>query len=254
MKAVLVSRYPRVDTPAWKRRVAGDLLDGGFEVEVLYSRSSIADQARDGLREEGLGLVSRYLALRAGRGSAPQPTAEPAMSLAAWARERGCPVHHGSRLGDEETLAWLRSTAPDLLILTGADIAPASLLRIPRVGTINAHYGLLPAYRGMNVTEWSVYHGDPVGVTVHLVDPGIDTGDILLREEIPLAAGETFATLRAKHQDLAARLLVQAALALRDGREERQTQAAAEGRQFYRMHEALRAVAEARLEDQAAGA
>jgi methionyl-tRNA formyltransferase len=250
VKAILISRYPRVDTPGWKRRVAAGLLDEGFGVGVLYSRASVADQARAGLQEEGLGIVRRYLSLRSGTSSA---AAEPAQSLAAFAGERGLPVLRHRKLGNADTLDALRAQEPDLLVLTGADIVPRSVLEIPRVGTINAHYGLLPAYRGMNVTEWSIFHGDPVGVTVHLVDPGIDTGDILLREEIGLDPGETFESLRPKHQDLSARLLVQAAVDLRDSTEERAPQAADEGKQYYRMHPALRRVAERRLAAQAAG-
>jgi methionyl-tRNA formyltransferase len=83
------------------------------------------------------------------------------------------------------------------------------------------------------------------------VNAGIDTGPILLREEIPLAPGETFATLRAKQQALAARLLVRAARDLRDGTASPLPQDAAAGRQYYRMHPALRRAAEARLRSRA---
>ena len=248
MRVVLISRYPRVDTPAWKRRVAQDLLDAGCEIAVLYSRSALADQARAGIAEEGLGIFRRYLSLRGGSGG---ESAEPAQSLADWARERDLPVVLARRLGDPDALESLRGLSPDLLVLVGADIVPASVLEIPRTGTINPHYGLLPEYRGMNVTEWSLYAGDPIGVTVHMVDPGIDTGDILLREEIPVEPGDTLASLRSKHQELSARLLVQAALALRDGTAERRPQRPEEGRQYYRMHPALREVVERRLAGQA---
>jgi hypothetical protein len=247
VRAVLVSRYPRVDTPEWKRRVAAGLVDAGVDLAVLYSSATLLDQARAGLREERLGVLRRYLALR-GTGSAGKP---PTQTLAAWARERGIPVEGVSRLGD---LAPLRRLGPELLILMGADIVPAAVLAVPRLGTINAHYGLLPAYRGMNVTEWSVFRGDPVGVTVHLVDAGVDTGDILLQEEIPIEAGETFASLRRKQRDVAARLLLQAALQLRDGSARPVPQAPDQGRQYYRVHPALLRVAEGRLRNQASGA
>jgi methionyl-tRNA formyltransferase len=246
VRAVLVSRYPRVDTPEWKRRVADGLLAAGIEIAVLYSQATLIDQARAGLREEGVGVVRRYLTLRRGSRASEAPT----QSLADWARERALPVEGSRRLEAEQ----LRRLGPDLVLLLGADIVPAPVLAVPRLGTINAHYGLLPAYRGMNVTEWSVLRGDPVGVTVHLVDPGVDTGDILLREEIALEPGETFATLRRKHQDVAARLLVSAALQLRDGTARRLPQAPEHGRQYYRMHPTLRRLAEARLADPASAA
>jgi methionyl-tRNA formyltransferase len=128
------------------------------------------------------------------------------------------------------------------------------MLMVPRLGTINAHYGLLPAYRGMNVTEWSVSRGDPVGVTVHFVDEGVDTGPILAREEIAIDPGDTLATLRRKHQDIAARLLVRTTLELRDGTARAAAQELDQGRQYYRMHPALRRAAEARLPGTARGA
>lgn len=246
MRAVLVSRYPRVDTPEWKRRVAHGLLAAGVDVAVLYSQGRLIDQARAGLREEGFRVARRYLKLRRGGSS----DATPPQSLAGWARERGLRVESAARLEADA----LRELDPDVAVLLGADIVPAPVLAVPRIATINAHYGLLPAYRGMNVTEWSVLRGDPVGVTVHVVDPGIDTGDILLQEEIPIDPGETFATLRRKHQDVAARLLVDAALQLGDGTATPRSQASAAGRQYYRMHPALRRRAEEQLAAQASAA
>jgi methionyl-tRNA formyltransferase len=250
VKVVLVSRFPRVDTPGWKRRVAHELEEAGMDLALLYSRARLVDQAMAGLREEGVGLMRRYLALRRGAGGAAG--SEPALSLAAWGERRGIPIVRARRLGDADALRALRDLEPDLLVLAGADIVPAAVLDIPRLGTINPHYGLLPTYRGMNVTEWSVLQRDPVGVTVHMVDPGIDTGAILLKEVIDLEPGETFASLRRKHQDLAARLLVRAATGLRDGTIEPTPQAPEDGRQYYRMHPRLLRLAEKRLEAQAA--
>ena len=252
MKAVLLTRYPRVDTPAWKRRLAQALLDAGVDVGVLYSRSSLRDQVEAGLKEFGARAAAEKFLSLTGRGATAgsrqsDQAAPPAESLAAWATARRLPVAYCDRLSDDEALQRLREMAPDVLVLAGADIVPAAALELPRVATINAHYGLLPAYRGMNVTEWSIYHDDPLGVTVHIVDPGIDTGDILLREEIGAGRDETLETLRAKHQDVAQKLLLEAVLALRDGREHRVAQRAADGRQYYRMHPALRAVVERKL-------
>jgi methionyl-tRNA formyltransferase len=246
VRAVLVSRYPRVDTLAWKRVVGAELLAAGADVSVLYSRASLIDQAWAGVREDRWGVVRRYLALRSsGADDEPSPT------LAEWALAQGLVVERVRRLSDP---APLHRLSPDVMVLVGADIVPASLLAVPRLGTINAHFGMLPAYRGMNVAEWSIYHDDPVGVTIHLVDAGIDTGPILLRERITLEPGDTFASLRSRQRDLAAGLLVRAALELRDGTARPVPQAPHEGRQYYRMHPAVRRAAEARLTARARGA
>jgi folate-dependent phosphoribosylglycinamide formyltransferase PurN len=252
MKVVLVSRYPRVDRPAWKRRVAADLAEAGCEVAVLFSRSDLKDQIAAGLKEFGaLGALKLYLAKGSAGGGASVRDGEPSETLTEWSKRHDARVLECRRLGDSECMHALRAFAPDLLVLVGADIVPRSVLEVPRLGTINAHYGLLPAYRGMNVTEWSVYRGDTVGVSVHMVDPGIDTGDILATQEISIETGETFTSLREKHQATAARLLVRCALALRAGTAERQRQDPADGRQYYRMHPSLRAVAETRLKERA---
>jgi methionyl-tRNA formyltransferase len=242
MNVTLISRYPRVDTLPWKQQVAAALHDAGMRVSILYSRSSLAAQARAGIREEGARVVRRYLDLRANGAQDPG-----SQSLATWAEQRSLAVTRLSRLDDPAPLAAL---APDVAVLLGADIVPPAWLGVPRLGTINAHYGLLPAYRGMNVTEWSVLRGDPVGVTVHLVEPAIDTGAILLQERIELAPGETYESLRRKHQEVAARLLVSATKALADGTARPVAQGRDAGRQYYKMHPALRRVAERRLADQ----
>jgi folate-dependent phosphoribosylglycinamide formyltransferase PurN len=243
VKVVLVSRYPRVDVPAWKRELADGLLAEGFDLALLYSRSSIADQAAAGLREFGFDSVRKAVRLRGDAEAGP-----PQQTLASWAEERGVPISTARRLGDGDCLAALRSMSPDLLVLAGSDLVPAAMLEIPRLGTINPHYGLLPGYRGMNVTEWSIWHGDPVGVTVHMVDPGVDTGAIVVQEEIAIEPGDTLETLRAKHQELATRLLLEAARQIASGTAQPIAQRPEDGRQYYRMHPLLRAAVERKLE------
>lgn len=244
MKAVLLSRYPRVDTAAWKRDVARALHEDGIELTIVYSRSRLAEQARAGIAEFGPGVFARYLRARGGSGAV---AADAAPSLADWARERDIAIALHDRLGDPDCLQTLRRAEPDLIVLAGADIIPPAVLEIPRLGTLNAHYGLLPRYRGMNVTEWSVYHDDPLGVSVHWVDPGIDTGGIVARETIPVTHGETLADLRPKHQRAAARLLVEASRQALAGTVETVEQRPEDGRQYYRMHPELRRVVESRL-------
>ena len=247
MRVTLLSRYPRVDTVAWKRRLAERLAAEGHELSVVYSRATLRDQVEAGLSEFGLaGVARKYADRRPGRGDGDgdgQP------SLAAWARERGFAVSEHRRLGDADAVRALRAMAPDVVVLAGADIVPASILAVPRTVTINPHYGLLPRYRGMNVTEWSIFHDDPVGVTVHAVDPGIDTGDLLLQDTIVVDRGETLESLRAKHQEAAERLLGEAVARLAAGELPRVAQRPEDGRQFYRMHPALRQRVEAALSD-----
>lgn len=86
------------------------------------------------------------------------------------------------------SIAQLREWSPDLIIFAGGNILRKQLLELPRLGVLNAHLGLLPEVRGMSTPEWSLLQRVPVGVSIHYVDAGIDTGPILLRCEYPDAA------------------------------------------------------------------
>ena len=107
--------------------------------------------------------------------------------------------------------------------------------------------GLLPAFRGMNVLEWSLFYEEPIGVTLHLIERGIDTGDILAFKEIPLEEGDTIATLRAKSLVVSVSLMAECIESLRLGRLTRTKQRPQDGRQYFVMHPRLKAVVESRL-------
>jgi len=110
-------------------------------------------------------------------------------SLNQVAGAHGFPVFTSDRQNSTEAIAQIRQWSPDLLIFTGGDILRGELLAIPRLGVINAHLALLPEVRGMSSPEWSLLCGVPLGVTIHFMDTGIDTGPILLRREFTLTAG-----------------------------------------------------------------
>lgn len=82
-----------------------------------------------------------------------------------------------------DSIARLKDWAPDLIIFTGGNILRKQLLEVPRLGVVNVHLGLLPEIRGMSSPEWSLLNHVPVGITIHYVDEGIDTGPVLRRCE-----------------------------------------------------------------------
>jgi hypothetical protein len=87
-----------------------------------------------------------------------------------------------------DSIAHLREWSPDLIIFTGGSILRQQLLAVPRLGVLNVHLGMLPEVRGMSTPEWSLLKHVPVGVTIHYVDAGIDTGPVLQRCEFPYVA------------------------------------------------------------------
>jgi folate-dependent phosphoribosylglycinamide formyltransferase PurN len=96
-----------------------------------------------------------------------------------------------------ESIARVREWSPDLIISTGGEILRKPLLQVPRLGVLNVHLGLLPEIRGMSSPEWSLLNNIPVGITIHFMDEGIDTGPILQRSEFPdVARCESLSDLR----------------------------------------------------------
>jgi folate-dependent phosphoribosylglycinamide formyltransferase PurN len=87
-----------------------------------------------------------------------------------------------------DSIAQLKEWSPDLIIFTGGNILRKPLLALPRLGVLNMHLGMLPEVRGMSSPEWSLLNNVPIGVTIHYVDAGIDTGPIFQRCELPDAA------------------------------------------------------------------
>jgi methionyl-tRNA formyltransferase len=82
-----------------------------------------------------------------------------------------------------DSIARIRQWSPDVIVFTGGNILREQLLNVPRLGVINVHLGFLPEVRGMSSPEWSLLKNAPVGVTIHYLDSGIDTGPVLQKYE-----------------------------------------------------------------------
>ena len=124
----------------------------------------------------------------------------------------GIPVFSPERVKRPEAVERLREEAPDLIVVAAfGQILSKEILDLPRYGCVNVHASLLPAYRGAAPIQWAVINGETKsGVTIMQMDEGLDTGDILLQEEIPLAPGETGESLYNKMAALGGELLVKA--------------------------------------------
>ncbi len=157
-------------------------------------------------------------------------------------------VHTVPNFNGPECERLLRRLAPDLIVLGGARILRPNILQIPREGMRNAPPGLLPAYRGVDVLHGAVHKGDPVGVTLHWVDEGVDTGSVIAQEGIPIKPGETMRSLKTRVREVSARLMADAVWRLCNGEAVPSIpQTQGEGKQSRRMSATQRRVAEARL-------
>lgn len=158
------------------------------------------------------------------------------------------PVHRVASHNSAECVKLVRSLEPDVIILRGCGIIRKPVLEIPKMGTINPHYALLPAYRGMDVTEWSALHGDPVAVSVHTVNEGVDTGAVITSRLVKAEAGDTVGGLRDKSAAIAVDLLAEAVKLLDDFVPAPAQEEANAGRQYFVMHTRLRELANERLQ------
>jgi phenylacetate-CoA ligase len=168
-------------------------------------------------------------------------------SLSGLSRKLKFTVLRSRDVNSKRTEAILKDIHPDVAIQAGVGIIRKRILCIPTFGIINAHMALLPKYRGMNVLEWSLLCKDPVGVTAHLIDEGIDTGDILLEEKIILDKGDTIDALRAKAERLSVELLAESVCKIKDGSIKRIKQIEGQGEQYFVMHPRLKDLVEYKL-------
>ena len=163
------------------------------------------------LAQWGVRKVARYARTKLlphsanSQGQAHNPYLQPTLkhrgkafrSLREVAALYGFPVTVCNDQNASDSMARVREWFPDLIIFTGGNILRKPLLQVPRLGVLNVHLGLLPAIRGMSSPEWSLLKNVPVGITIHFMDAGIDTGPVLQRYEFPdVAQCESLSDLR----------------------------------------------------------
>lgn len=136
------------------------------------------------------------------------------------------PVHHTSAINGAETVEFLRHLAPELILVNGTQLLREPILSLRphiRHGILNLHTGLSPYSRGANCNLYMVLEGHPelVGVTVHHIDPGIDSGDIIRSAQVPMEPDDNFETIDVRSFDVGINLLLEGARDLVEGRAQR---------------------------------
>ena len=115
----------------------------------------------------------------------------------ACALEHGIEVYQPEKIRAEESVEYIRQYTPDIIIVEAfGQIIPKAILDLPKYGCVNVHASLLPKYRGAAPIQWAVINGDPVtGVTTQRMAEGIDTGDMILKQEVAVSEDETGGSL-----------------------------------------------------------
>lgn len=126
----------------------------------------------------------------------------------------GLHVYQPESIKSESSQDFLKRLAPDaVVIIAYGQIIPARLLTIPRLGWINVHGSLLPAYRGAAPVHWAIANGETVtGLTTMQIDAGMDTGPTLLMREVNIGPDETSPDLAARMSDVGANLIAETLL------------------------------------------
>ncbi|HEX8552735.1 MAG TPA: methionyl-tRNA formyltransferase [Abditibacteriaceae bacterium] len=128
----------------------------------------------------------------AGRSKTPQPSA-----VKTWALEHGLAVAQPERARNEEFVEEMRALEPDAMaVVAYGQILPRSLLELAPRGCVNAHFSLLPRWRGAAPVQHALISGDRVtGVTTQWMAEKLDSGDVIVRRELEILPGETTADL-----------------------------------------------------------
>jgi methionyl-tRNA formyltransferase len=123
----------------------------------------------------------------------------------------GIPVHQPEKIRAPEAQDLFERLAPDVIVIIAyGQIIPARLLPIPQLGWINLHASLLPKYRGAAPISWAIVNGETkTGVTTMRIDAGMDTGEILLQEEMGIGPAETAPELATRMSELGAPLMAE---------------------------------------------
>ena len=135
------------------------------------------------------------------------------------ALQHGIPVLQPNTLRTEEAFASLKAYEPDLIVVVAyGKLLPKNVLDLPRYGCVNVHGSLLPHYRGAAPIQWAVLNGDAVsGVTTMYMAEGLDTGDMIFREETPIGPDETAGELFDRLAPMGAKLLIRTLHAIKEG-------------------------------------
>ena len=137
---------------------------------------------------------------------------------------RKIPVFCVANHNDNTCRDLLAAERPDVLALGGTRIIKSSILETPRRATVNSHPGLLPWLRGSASVGWALYKDMPQGATVHFIDPGIDTGDIIVSRHLPVYHRDSYESLNARIATLSGELMAEALTFLSNGEAPRQPQ------------------------------
>lgn len=136
------------------------------------------------------------------------------------------PVFQPVKVREENFLETVRQLNPDVIVVAAfGQILPKALLDMPKYGCINVHASLLPKYRGAAPIQWAIIDGeDKTGITIMHMDVGLDTGDMIMKQEVIIEPKETGGSLHDKLAVCGGELLLRALDEIENGTAPREKQ------------------------------
>ncbi|MEI3430030.1 MAG: methionyl-tRNA formyltransferase [Clostridia bacterium] len=144
-----------------------------------------------------------------------------------YALEKNLKIYQPIKIrNNTEFLDEIRALAPDVIcVVAYGKILPKEILEIPKLGCINVHGSLLPKYRGAAPIQWAVLNGDKTtGITTMYMNEGMDTGDMILKEEVEIGPEETTGDLWQKLSKIGGEILVKTLKLIEEGKAPREKQ------------------------------
>lgn len=135
------------------------------------------------------------------------------------AEENHIPIELSENINSEEFVNRMKLYEADLFVsMSFNQIFKTEMINLPKYKTINCHAGKLPFYRGRNILNWALINDEKeFGITVHYLDEGIDTGDIILQESYPITDEDNYNTLLNRAYDGCADVLYRAMKMIQNG-------------------------------------
>lgn len=175
---------------------------------VFMGTPDFAQKSLEELYNSGYNIVGVVTNVDKPKGRGMKMIASPVKE---YALEKNLNIYQPEKIkNNEEFVEELKKLQPDVIcVVAYGKILPKEILDIPSKGCINLHGSLLPKYRGAAPIQWAVLNGDKVtGVTTMYMDVGMDTGDMILKEEVEIPEDETTGELWEKLSVIGAKLLV----------------------------------------------
>lgn len=163
---------------------------------------------------------------------------------------KGVNVHYVKDLNEMYVENILKEKKIDAVVFTGGGLIKQNILNVSGSGVFNCHMGKLPKYRGMDVVEWPLFNKDfeNLGFTIHFMDKGVDTGDILEVVDVKIENEQNVKHLRAKYESLMTKKFVETIIKYLNGNVTAKPQKLSDGKQYYIIDDYLKEIANNNLE------